>query len=177
MPLSFDKFTGAIKTLYIPALNQVPASEGLKILALAHTSIEGFFPGSKAYRTNNPGNIGTSALIGKVGTYPTLLDGVKAQMNMFTRILEGKSKYYKADSTLGQYIATYAPPVENDTSAYVNHVIKTFAKQGVTITKDTTLKQISVISLTPTAEKKKPNPVRKAASDFYNYFGFFITGK
>ena len=27
------------------------------------------------------------------------------------------------------------------------------------------------------AEKKKSNPFRKAATDFYNYFGFFITGQ
>lgn len=145
MNLSIAGFTGVIASQYIPVLNAIVAPDGLKLLALAHTTIEGFFPGSKAYRTNNPGNIGTSRIANSTGAYPTLKEGTQAQLNQINLILTGKSKYYKPDSTLKQYIYTYAPPAENNSEAYLNHVITTFKKQGIVITGETKLRDIATL--------------------------------
>ncbi len=155
MFLSVAGFVGEIAAKYIPVLNSLSAPTGLKILALAHTQIEGFYPGSKAYRTNNPGNIGTTAVGGTVGTYPTLQAGTAAQINYLTRILDGKHKAYPkgGDTTLQKYVFTYAPPIENNSQGYVNNIITTFKKQGIAINANTTLNEIAAIG----GEKKKSN--------------------
>lgn len=179
MLLSITGFAGAIAEKYIPILNNIFAPAGLKILALAHTSIEGFFPGSKAYRTNNPGNIGTTAIGGTVGKFPSLADGTAAQINYLQKILDGKHRAYPlgGDTTLAKYINTYAPPIENNSERYISLVIATFKKQGIAITRDTKLKEIAAIG---DEKKKRSNQATGGNISTYNFFRsvrFFVLGK
>jgi hypothetical protein len=185
MSLLVSGFTGPIASLYIPTLNKASGSVGVKVLALSHTIMEGFFPGSKAYRTNNPGNIGTSLEMGTTGIYKTLADGVNAQIKYLTTIIDGGTwlkvnKYYpkKGDTTLKEYIYTYAPPGKKDNNnpeAYINSFISSFQKQGFTITRDTTLNQIAALG--DDGKKKALNGLADFFSSAGSHFSFFLLGK
>ena len=86
--------------------------------------MEGFnTPGTIAARNNNPGNlrydptqIGQENTVnGKFATFATPEDGWAA----LQRYIENKAA---SDVTLRQFIYTYAPPVENDTTNYLNYL-------------------------------------------------------
>jgi hypothetical protein len=156
-----------IKEVYVPALDKaVPdGSKGIKMLITAQTQMEGFAPGTKAYRTNNPGNIGNTDN-GGTKKLTNLEQGVKLQYDYVADVALNKKSPYILDSkikrdgiydkdsgqsypgidftykgTLDQYLKVYSTGARKyDT--YVNLVISYFKKNGHTITKDTTLKQI-----------------------------------
>jgi hypothetical protein len=165
---SSGKVSNYIKTEYIPALEKaVPnGKKGIKLLITAQTQMEGYFPGAKAYRTKNPGNIGNTDN-GGTKKLASIEIGVKLQYNYVeTAALNkdpnypvGKNKYAPGvddrDSgqsypsinfkpytgTLDQYLQIYSTGARKyDT--YVNLVIAYFKRNGYTITKDTTLKEI-----------------------------------
>jgi hypothetical protein len=125
-------------------------SKGLKLLLAAHAQLEGFFPGSKSYRSNNPGNVGTygSGANAHVTKFPTLAEGIQAQYNkVLGPALNGTSAYYKPDNKLIEYLYHYAPPTDgNDPAAYAAFVIGYFSKYGLTITAETTITEISKLS-------------------------------
>tara|TARA_R110000868_G_scaffold78911_3_gene224742 strand:- start:3883 stop:4497 length:615 start_codon:yes stop_codon:yes gene_type:complete len=80
---------------YIPALNKALENDpyGLRLLCTIMTHQEGFKSGSRSYRTNNPGNIGnTDSGLNK--NIETLEEGVLAQKNYISRIIDGKHKAY-----------------------------------------------------------------------------------
>jgi hypothetical protein len=137
---------------YLPAMEkQFPNfSKGLKLLLAAHAQLEGFYPGSKSYRTNNPGNVGTygSGANSHTTSFPTLAEGIQAQYNkVLGPALNGTSKYYKPDNKLIEYLYHYAPPTDgNDPIAYAAFIIGYFAKNGITITADMTITEISKLS-------------------------------
>jgi hypothetical protein len=136
----------SIKDVYIPALNKTLPNipQGIKLLMTAQTQLEGFFPGSRSFRTNNPGNVYPS---GNKGGFSTLEAGIKAQWQyIFEPTFNGKSKYYKPTMTLYKYISVYAPPSDgNNPTAYTSFIVNYFKKEGKTITSDTTLNQIKAI--------------------------------
>ena len=165
MALKTQGFSGAIAANYIPALNAVQATDGTKILLLAHTVAEGFNPKTVAFKSNNPGNIGTDTTQNRIRNYPTLVDGVAAQINQKNLIMAGNSKYYKPTDSLLKYLTTYAPPPQNNPQNYLKIVVGVFAKQGYTVNANTTLLQISNLG----NEKKKTSPQRT-----YNFFRNFI---
>jgi len=136
-----------IQSTYIPALNKaLPSiSKGAKLLLSAQAQNEGFFPGSKSYRTNNPGNVGNTGTGTK--TFPTLEAGIQAQWNKVLKgAFNGTSQYYKPTDTLLQYLSNYAPVSDgNNPPQYANFVVGYFKKQGVTITPNTTLAEINKI--------------------------------
>jgi len=136
-----------IQDIYIPALNKaLPSiSKGAKLLLSAQAQNEGFFPGSKSYRTNNPGNVGNTGTGTK--TFPTLEAGIQAQWNKVLKgAFNGTSQYYKPTDTLLQYLSNYAPVSDgNNPPQYANFVVGYFKKQGVTITPNTTLAEINKI--------------------------------
>lgn len=135
-----------VREVYVPALERVhkDKSRGLKILMAAQTQMEGFFPGSKSYRTNNPGNVYPS---GNKKGFTNLESGIQAQWTyVLGAAFNGTSKYYKPTMTLQQYLSKYAPAGDgNNPTAYTNFVIGYFKNQGVTITANTTLNQIKAI--------------------------------
>jgi len=156
-----------IKDVYIPTLEKVvpTGSKGIKLLMIAQTQVEGFAPGTKSYRTNNPGNIGNTDNGGTRG-FPTLDAGVLGQYNFTVKVATNKGVNYKLGSrkkapaiydndskenypgidfiytgTLNQYLQIYSTGARKyDT--YLNVVIGYFAKNGITITGDTTLQEI-----------------------------------
>ncbi|GEM_PF-4213123 len=128
-------------------------STGVKYLITAQTAVEGFYKGTKSYRTNNPGNIGNKD-DGSTKTYPTLGEGIKAQQNIITNIATnnaksyvngGKSKCALGDETyngyLYQYLRIYSTGARNS-NAYLNAIIGYFRDNGKTITAKTTIAEI-----------------------------------
>lgn len=89
------KLNDTIRNEYIPALDRAlpAATKGLKCLLIAMTHQEGFRPGTRAYRTNNPGNIGNtdSGANKKLGT---LEDGIRLQAQFIQDIAAGLKKNY-----------------------------------------------------------------------------------
>ena len=101
-----------IKTEYLPALEKLPYTKGLKLLMTAMTHMEGFRKGSRSYRTNNPGNVGNTDS-GANKKLVTLSDGIQLQADNLKKIAEGKSKYYP----LGKQITLkpfYSPEIANN---------------------------------------------------------------
>lgn len=146
------KASTIIETVYKPALEKAfpgtnIVSPPLKLLMCAQTTLEGFKPGTLAYRTNNPGNVGThnAPPNPKITTFKTLEEGVKAQWNKVLKgALANTSKYYKSNFTLYQYLYTYAPPPENDPVSYTNFVVSYMNKFGYPqVTAQTTLEELS----------------------------------
>lgn len=84
-----------VKNEYIPALDRAlpNASKGLKLLLIAMTHQEGFSAGTRAYRTNNPGNIGNTDS-GTNKLLKTLEDGIRLQASFVLNIAEGKNKNF-----------------------------------------------------------------------------------
>jgi hypothetical protein len=141
-------------------------AKGIKGLIEAQTWVEGFYPAfggdaaSVSWRTNNPGNIGTNTQSGKISSYPTLTEGVQAQIRQIERIVNGNSKYYPADTSLYDYLAVYAPPCyrnpsnskeflpsTNDPIGYTNTVIAYLkGEYGIEITGDTKIRDIIAIN-------------------------------
>ncbi len=89
------KFNDSIKNIYIPAMEQALAGapKGLKLLCTVMASHEGFYPGSRSFRTNNPGNIGNTDAGSNVAL-TTLQDGILRQQAYLNRIVEGKNAAY-----------------------------------------------------------------------------------
>jgi hypothetical protein len=147
-----------IKNKYEPALNKAlpTLSKGIKLLMQAQVQLEGFTPGTVAYKSNNPGNVGTetSTKPPKIKTFGTLEEGIKAQWN---RVLKGAlnntSSNYTSNMTLYDYLYKYAPPYNdqgsptgNDPTSYTNFVINYFkSSANIDITATTTLEQINAI--------------------------------
>ncbi len=142
--------TPVIANEYSPALQTTfpQFSKGIKLLLEAQTQLEGFYPGSVSYRTNNPGNVQTDTSKGKITSFPTLEEGIKAQWN---RVLKGAlnntSRFYTSNMTLFQYLSVYAPPPQNNPTNYTNFVINFFkTNANIIITANTTLEQINAIN-------------------------------
>ena len=156
-----------IKDVYIPALEKtVPnGSKGIKLLITAQTQMEGFKPGTKSYRTNNPGNIGNTDN-GGVHRFDTLEKGIKGQYDYAVKVALNKNKNYKLNArkqapaiydrdsgqnypgidfifngSLDQYLKIYSTGARKY-NTYLNLVVGYFKKNGIAITGSTTLKQI-----------------------------------
>ena len=93
-------------------------------LANSIAQMEGFnTPGTIANRYNNPGNLryattqtGTADTVnGKFATFATAADGWQALYDY----IQSKAN---SGTTLRDFIYTYAPPTENDTSSYLNYL-------------------------------------------------------
>ena len=78
---------------YIPAIEKMNVSKGLKLLLIIMTDHEGYYKETRSYRTNNPGNIGNTDSGANV-KLASLTEGIQRQIDYFTRIIDGKSKTY-----------------------------------------------------------------------------------
>lgn len=149
------KASEVIEQIYKPALEKAfPGntiiSNSLKTLMAAQTQLEGFKPGTLAYRTNNPGNVGThnAPPNPRIKTFNTLEEGIQAQWNKVLKgALENTSKYYKSNFSIYQYLSTYAPPPYNNPSDYTNFIVSYMNKNGYpTVTAQTTLEELSKLA-------------------------------
>jgi hypothetical protein len=94
------EFSDEIINKYIPEWNKVDAPKGVKLLCLIMADHEGFWGKSakhklatRSFRTNNPGNIG-NVDDGSNVAFPTLKEGIEAQVKYFYKIIGGTSKAY-----------------------------------------------------------------------------------
>ena len=86
---------------YLPLIDELVEDPGFKMLALSMAYFEGYEPGSESYKTNNPGNIGNTD-DGSRKYYKTLEEGVKAQIEHLTKIINDKEPNYPLDKVVSQ---------------------------------------------------------------------------
>jgi hypothetical protein len=106
-----------IKKEYIPVLNSIGGkTKGLKLLAIAMTNQEGFSPGTRSYRTNNPGNIGNTDAGGN-NVFKTLKDGIQTQLKYIEDVAAGKKSAYPVgkNKTITPY---YSPEIAKNSKSY-----------------------------------------------------------
>lgn len=82
-----------ITTEYIPTIKKLVLSKGMETLCTIMAIHEGFYPNTRSYVNNNPGNIGNTDS-GANKKLATLADGIKLQVNYINDIVAGKSKAY-----------------------------------------------------------------------------------
>lgn len=109
-------------------------------MARAIQDFEGWYPGSKSYRHNNPGNLrrwpGVPTVNG-FAMFATEWDGFRALYRLLERAASGKSRIYKPDMTLVEFFARYAPSKDhNDPETYAK-----FVARRLGVTENTTIKE------------------------------------
>lgn len=103
--------------------------DNVEVLALAIQKKEGYFPGSLAYRNNNPGNLRYSSIQdGRrdgFAYFDTYEKGLQALKNQIIAAAMGDSKYYNPEMTLLDFFNKYAPSSDNNNPEnYFNFVIQ-----------------------------------------------------
>lgn len=78
---------------YLPVIDEIVEEPGLKLLALSMAYFEGYEPGTVAYNTNNPGNVGNTDE-GNRRNFPNLKKGIGAQIKHIIKIVNNQSAYY-----------------------------------------------------------------------------------
>lgn len=93
-------------------------------LAAAITKMEGCYPGTRAFRNKNPGNLRFAHQPKAIAQdekgfaiFETFEDGEAALLTLLTQY-----KHTHPQWTLAHLINTYAPPSENDSDNYVKFV-------------------------------------------------------
>lgn len=74
---------------YIPTIEKLNLTKGMKLLCIIMAHKEGFYKGTRSYRTNNPGNIGNTDS-GSNNGFPNLLTGISHQVKYINRIINGE---------------------------------------------------------------------------------------
>lgn len=92
------KLTPAITDIYIPARDKIAPNLpiGFKLLITIMALQEGFFKGSRSFKSNNPGNIGNDDT-GKTKFYPSLEAGIQVQIDYVSGMVSGKNPNYPMD--------------------------------------------------------------------------------
>jgi hypothetical protein len=83
----------------------LPAHAGVHELARAISKAEGFKPGTKAWRNNNPGNIRRGP---DYVHFKTKQEGWNALEELLTRVADGRSRVYTTDMNLREFGKRYA---------------------------------------------------------------------
>lgn len=123
---------------------ETPVSSSLLRWADAIQMFEGWFPGSRSFRNNNPGNIkfiGQKRAIGSDGIFcifATYEDGRQELLDLLTRAATGKSSIYYPSMTLKQFYDKYAPSSDNNNPDIYADAVAAF----IGCTKDTSIRQI-----------------------------------
>jgi hypothetical protein len=87
-------FSDSIKKKYFPIIKSINnKTKGIKLLALVMAQKEGFYPSSRSYKTNNPGNIGNTDS-GANSKLDTLEIGIKKQIDYLYNVAMGKNENY-----------------------------------------------------------------------------------
>lgn len=98
-------------------------------IAAAIQTQEGYYPGSLAYRNNNPGNLvyvgqpGATAGAGGFASFQSYDAGLAALKNQIALdAARGTDVNGKPTTTVAELISSWAPPSENNTAAYIASV-------------------------------------------------------
>lgn len=97
-PINMEKkisFSKEMLNEYIPLIAEVLKDEpkGLRLLCIIMANKEGFYHGTRSYKTHNPGNIGNTDS-GSNKACESLKDGILLQVSYINRIVNGQSKTY-----------------------------------------------------------------------------------
>ena len=118
---------------------QVSDFSVVTILALAIKRVEGYYPASRSWRDNNPGNLEETGTAGKDGVYAkfaTYEDGWERLL------MDVRMKMHEhPDKSLFQVMEIYAPAADhNDPKSYASFIAHTLATDlAADITVDTTM--------------------------------------
>lgn len=98
-------------------------------IAQAIQQQEGYFPGSLAYRNNNPGNLvyagqaGASPGAGGFASFSSYDAGYQAMLNQISLdASRGTDASGNPTTTVAELLTSWAPPSENNTAAYISNV-------------------------------------------------------
>jgi hypothetical protein len=90
---------------------------------------EGYYPGSLAYQNNNPGNLvyagqaGATLGAGGFASFSSYDAGYQAMLNQITLdASRGTDASGNPTNTVAQLLTSWAPPSQNNTSAYIANV-------------------------------------------------------
>lgn len=112
------KLSKEMKEEYLPALEEVMGDQpkGFKLLCTIMAHKEGFFKGSRSYRTNNPGNIGNTDS-GANKKNLSLKDGILLQRDYILKIADGESNTYPMgkEKVIKPY---YSPEIAKNAKSY-----------------------------------------------------------
>jgi len=78
---------------YIPSIEKMGLTKGMKLLCIIMAHKEGYYKGTRSYRTNNPGNIGNTDS-GSNNQIKNLQSGIQLQVNYINRIVNGQHPAY-----------------------------------------------------------------------------------
>jgi hypothetical protein len=111
-------------------------SDFLKDLALGHQAHEGWYPGSRSYRNNNPGNLraGKPSDEGGFTVYATYEKGLAALESDLTAKICGRSRHinYSDNPTFLTYVKVYAPSDDgNDPKGYCQQLCRALSRYNV----------------------------------------------
>jgi len=97
-----------------PPLPSLPITERdlVNEFCLAIQQYEGWYPGSTAYRNNNPGNIRSVA--GGFLVFKTYNEGFAYLKDYVTRACTGKHKAYQPTYSITQFFQTYSPTADSN---------------------------------------------------------------
>lgn len=107
-------FNSYIMRQYLPILNTLNYPEAIKRLALIMTRREGYYPGARSYKTNNPGNIGNTDN-GKNKGFNSLREGIVAQLEHLMKVSSGYGAYSFGRKKIKPY---YSPEIAKNQKTY-----------------------------------------------------------
>ncbi len=112
------KLTKEMTNEYLPALEEAMGDQprGFKLLCTIMAQKEGFYAGTRSYKTNNPGNIGNTDS-GANKTNNTLVDGILLQKNYILGVIEGKNKSFPIGK-LKIIKPYYSPEIAKNAKSY-----------------------------------------------------------
>lgn len=103
-----------MKNEYLPAMEKALSGQprGFQLLCTIMAKHEGFYAGSRSYRTNNPGNIGNTDS-GRNRSNSTLESGIELQRNYILDIVNGENAAYPMgkEKLIKPY---YSPEIANN---------------------------------------------------------------
>lgn len=129
-PINVTIPSGEARKNLVDAIIKTSTTTGIKMLALAQTIVEGYYPNTAAYKNNNPGNIRSAQ--GPFRQFSTLQEGAQAMVEYINRAVNKTNRNYANANTLAQYINVYAPSEDNnDPNSYIASILGYFKKVGV----------------------------------------------
>lgn len=109
----------------LPVSDYGTSGLSFQALGLAIQTAEGWYPGSRSYRNNNPGNLRYAGQVAATGAdnagfavFNTYDDGFAA---LVAQIQLDASRH--PDWTLQDFVNNYAPPSENNDTTYLNNIL------------------------------------------------------